>query len=216
MPTHKKADGCLGPESRPFTSAPTHRRPWPPNRPATKTPGHLGQCGRCGRCVAVRGIVWRYLQNIPQPAAITLLFVLSTGYPQGKSMSYPQKTSAPGPVFPCATRVPLQPFPYRNGSQDTGRAQRPPGCCGRKGRMQVRIGTPGANGRAQGHEVLDFMARWGQGRSGCGWVFGSAVATGVRKDLWMRETRQRVDPSGRRQGGRKTVQGPRPSTWRLF
>ena len=43
--------------------------------------------------------------------------------------------------------------------------------------------NPGANGRAQGHEVSDLMARWGQGRSGCGWVFGPAVATGIRKDL---------------------------------
>lgn len=110
----------------------------------------------------------------------------------------------PSPLFPCATHVPLRPFIYRAGSQDTGRAQRLPGCCGREGRMQIRIGTPGANGRALGHEVLDLMARWGQGRSGCGWVFGSAVATGVRKDLWMRKTRQRVNPSGRRQGGRKT------------
>lgn len=46
--------------------------------------------------------------------------------------------------------------------------------------------------------------------------FGSVVATGVRKGLWMGRVRQRADLSGRRQGGRKTMQGPRPSTWRLF
>ncbi len=98
-------------------------------------------------------------------------------------------------------------FPYRNGSQDTGRGAKASGCQGREGRTSVRFGTPTASERRRIAEGLRTGSGRGVARAGAGhegssgskwlWRFIESSQTGGK-------ARQRGDLSGRRQGGRKT------------
>jgi hypothetical protein len=92
--------------------------------------------------MAVCGIISRYLQNIPQPAAIAPLFALSTGYPQGKSMPYPQKTFAHAPYFLARLTFPCDP-------SFTALDRKTPG-----GRNGFRAAAGGKGGCKSGSELL--------------------------------------------------------------
>ena len=129
-----------------------------------------------------RGGGGQNLHNPPQPGRFTPLIDFPTGYPQGKSRTYPPESSSHPSETACATHpAPASlSLPHRIARHRTGATAS--GLFGREGRMQVRIGTSGRTderrcGRSMTQTSAGKRSAWLRG------VFGPFVATAGSKPL---------------------------------
>ena len=108
-------------------------------------------------------------------------FPPSTGYPQEKSTGYPPLIFMLHCYFLARLSLGARTFPYRNGSQDTGRGAKVSVASGREGRISVRVGTPRGSGTSADRRLsLDMKrSRCRKGRSGLWKISGSEAAVAV-------------------------------------